>query len=241
MPYLDCNTRPIKVLVKKEFLYDEQDHHGEFQLATMVSVKSIPGQALLFQVLLDNGVLRDKLPIHALLAANCATDEINHLPLSYLQIWNCFSYQITAQEIDYLSGLRVDVFLKDRTWKRGTLLWTFNWSGESLHGYDLSLSEEPDEHKSGHFIEFDDGQFAIQPNNRVRFYESSFVTKPFPERPDYKVCTKTYECEQADKWVTEDTDRYMYDVLERDTEVKEKKQDVNAHLNNLMNKYNGNK
>lgn len=213
--YLNCNLPPIKVWVRKEYLYDNQKEHNKYQRATLLTAKSIPGLATMFQVLLDNGVLRDKLPVSAICSKHLDKPNIQEYPLDYLQLWNSFSYNITAMEINYLSGLRCDVLMKNKKWEKGTILWTFDWSGESDKEVDLSLCEHPDEHKSGHFIELDNGQYAIQPNNRMRIYESSFVTKPFPERPDYKVCTEFHNVEQADKWVTEDSDAYMYELEER--------------------------
>lgn len=215
MSYLNCNIPSIKVLVKKEFLYNFKKGFDEYQLATLLTAKSLPGLATTFQVLLDNGVMRDKLPISVFVVENYDRSNTKIYPLDFLQIWNSFSYNITCMEISYLSGLRCDVFMKDKTWQKGTILWTFDWSGETSSAVDLSLCEHPDEHKSGHFIELDNGQFAIQPNNRIRVYESSFVTKPFPERPDYKVCKTFDNVEQADKWVTDDSDKYMYDINER--------------------------
>lgn len=96
-------------------------------------------------------------------------------------------------------------------WCEGEIWWTFDWYG-SEDTFDYSLSEQPDEHKSGHFIALDNGEFAIQPNNRVRIFEPSFVTKPFPERPDYKVCTQFFNVEHMGKWQTSDDDRYMYGI-----------------------------
>lgn len=212
MAYLTCDVPSDKVWVKKEYLYDFKKGHGELQRGILINAKSIPGYALTFQVLLDNGVMRDKLPISALLHKPIEGEE---LPLDFLQLWNCFSYTITCSEPTFITGLRVDVLMKNKKWFKGTHRLTFDWSGENHRNLDMSLCEQPDEHKSGHLIELDNGQYAIQPNNRVRFYESSFVTKPFPTRPDYKVCTEFINVEQADKWVTEDTDKYMYDLEKR--------------------------
>jgi hypothetical protein len=171
----------------------------------------MPGSALLFQVLLDNGVLRDKLPISAIVHKESAPD----LPFHYLQLWNCFSYAVHIAEVKFISGMRCSVLMKDKKWYDGQYLFSFNWSGESVLGSDFSWAEEPSEHKSGHFVELDNGCYAIQPNNRMRFYEPSFVVKEFPERPDYKVCTHSYNCEHGDKWVTEDSDKYMYDTEQK--------------------------
>jgi hypothetical protein len=41
----------------------------------------------------------------------------------------------------------------------------------------------------------------------------SFTTKPFPEKPDYKVDTEEYRCEnKSDRWIVSDDDNYYYDI-----------------------------
>ena len=214
MSYLNCHLPPFKVYVDRGFFYNGKKHNGKLQRATVLSAKSLPGLATTFQVLLDNGVLRDKLPISAIRHSLC--DWMEHYPLDYLQLWNSFSYNITYSEQPFLSGLRCGVYLKNKTWVKGTIYGTFDWSGETSSPADMSLCEHPDEHKSGHFIALDNGQFAIQPNNRIRVYESSFVTKPFPEKPDYEVCETFDNVEKSDKWVTEDTNRQFYELNEVD-------------------------
>lgn len=211
MSKLKCNLPPLKVWVRKEYLYDGQRGHGELQRAVLIEAKSLPGYATLFQVLLDNGVVRDKLPLHALQHEERLTGP--ELPNDYLQLWNSFSYNVVASE-SYLSGLRCDVLMKNRSWAPGVCLFTLDWYGKD-EALDRSHSEQPDEHKSAHFIELDNGQYAMQPNNRIRWYEPSFVTKPFPERPDYTVCTSFPNSEATGKWATADTDNYMYDVEDK--------------------------
>ena len=67
MAYIESNFFPMKVFVRNEYMYQGKKGHGEFSPAVIVSVRCMPDSNLLFQVLLDNGVLRDKLPPHALL------------------------------------------------------------------------------------------------------------------------------------------------------------------------------
>ncbi len=86
MAYIEHNFFPVKVYVRNEYMYQNQKGHGEFTPAVVLSVRCMPGQAALFQVLLDNGVVRDKLPCHALLTK--PESPQNDLPLHYLQIWN---------------------------------------------------------------------------------------------------------------------------------------------------------
>jgi len=204
----EVSTPPIKVLVRREFMLDHQAGHGEYELGVMISVRSIPGNVALFQVLLENGVLRDKLPIHAL---HHVEHEHEH-PFHHLQLWNCFSSNFNLVELQYISGLIVEVKLKSGKWARGRYLWTMQWGSDITHGIDLSLAVDPAEHKSAHFIELDNGEYALQPNNRLRWFEPSHVTKPYPEKPDYKVNTDEWNCEAFDKWATEDSDSWAYNV-----------------------------
>ena len=213
----EISIPPLKVWVKKEFLRDHESGHGEWELGVMVSARAIPGNAMLFQVLLENGALRDKLPIHSFVWCTKRWEEHckdNEPPFHYLQLWNCFSANFSAVEINYLSGLRVDTVLKDRSVASGRYLWSFQWGSDMTHQVDLTLAVCPTEHKSGHFIMLDNGMFAIQPNNRLRFYEPSHVTKKFPDRPEYKVNTDEWNCEAHSKWMTESTNNWDYDVTE---------------------------
>jgi hypothetical protein len=206
----EVSTPPIKVWVKKEFQYDLEKGFGEFDRGIIVSARSVCGSGMLFQVLMENGVLRDKLPIHAFVTDKNAPE----IPFHHLQLWNCFSANFSIISINYLSGLKVDVKLKNGNWESGTYLWTFQWGPDYSHGIDLTLASDPFEHKSSHFIELDNGCFVLQPNNRLKWRDPSFVTKPFPEKPDYKGNSKTWNCEGYDKWVTEDSNAWFYSISE---------------------------
>jgi hypothetical protein len=165
------------------------------------------GQVALFQVLLNNGVLRDKLPSHALLTQPEIPKE--DLPFHYLQIWNCFSSNFTVVTLNYLYDTRVSVFMKDKKWHDGSYSATINWA-ENNQDCDLTLAQDPMEHKSHHIILLDNGQIALQPNNRIKWGEPSFVTKPFPENPDFLVNKEWFNSEGFEKWATEDSQRYFY-------------------------------
>ena len=62
MAYIEHNFFPLKVFVRNEYMYQFKEGHGEFTQGVIMSVRCMPGQAALFQVLLENGVMRDKLP-----------------------------------------------------------------------------------------------------------------------------------------------------------------------------------
>jgi hypothetical protein len=208
MPLHETSTPPFKVYVRRSFLTGKEEHHDEYEHGIVVSARAIPGSVVLFQVLLETGILRDKLPIHALTQTPCDPD----IPFHYLQLWNCFSANVSIVEIQFLSGLRVDVLLKDGTWAEGNYMWTFQWGSDLTHGCDHSLAVDPSEHKSSHLIALENGAFAIQPNNRLKWHEPSHVTKPFPDRPDHTVNTAWWDAENYAKWMTEDSDRWAYAI-----------------------------
>jgi len=95
----------------------------------------------------------------------------------------------------------------------------FNGSPASIKPWaqglaDLGFSEVPGQHKCGHVIKLDDGNFAIQPNNRCRAFEPSFVTKPGQNVIERKLGTQMWSVENTSKWVLSDDDRYEYEVKE---------------------------
>jgi len=209
MAYIEHNFFPLKVWVRNEYMYQHKKGLGEFSEGIIISVRCMPGQAALFQVLLNNGVMRDKLPSHAFLTKPELPKP--DLPFHYLQLWNCFSYNFTLLKLNFVGGGPVEVFMKDKKFSSGKYFATINWGSNDMNT-DLSLAEDPMEHKSHHIILLDNGQIALQPNNRIKWSEPSFVTKPFPEKPDYLVCNEFYNVEDHEKWHTEDSDRMFYDT-----------------------------
>ncbi len=207
MSYIEGNFFPMKVFVRNEYLYQFKKGKGEFTEGVIISVRCMTGQVALFQVLLNNGVLRDKLPSHALLTEPEIPKE--DLPFHYLQIWNCFSSNFTILTLNYLYDTKVSVFMKDKKWYDGSYYATINWA-ENNQDCDLTLAQDPMEHKSHHIILLDNGQIALQPNNRIKWSEPSFVTKPFPENPDFLVNKEWFNSEGFEKWATEDSQRYFY-------------------------------
>ena len=66
MPTSIVNLPSIDVWVRKEYLKDHEDGHGEFVKGIWITAKSIPGRAFYFETYLpDYGALYDKLPISA--------------------------------------------------------------------------------------------------------------------------------------------------------------------------------
>ena len=95
----------------------------------------------------------------------------------------------------------------------GKYLFTLDWHNPESNILDDGYSESPGQHKCGHVIQRDDGNFAVQPNNRIRLKEPSFVTKK-DLGIQRLINTNKWDVESYDKWVLEDSNAYNYDISE---------------------------
>ena len=96
MSYIVGSLPPIKCWVKREFLYNFEQGHGELEPAIWVSLKALRGQVFRIESLLPNyGALYDKLPIHAYVWQQ---DHTGNLPIDILQLWDCMGYRFTIIE-----------------------------------------------------------------------------------------------------------------------------------------------
>lgn len=208
MAFLVHNLPPIHVMVRKEYLYDLEQGHGEFTPGIWISVRSVQGKALYFETLLtEYGALYDKLPLSAFVWKT----EHGDLPLDTLQLWDCFDYSITVIEKPILS--RCEFFGKDRKMHPGEYMFTIDTCHSESSTLNINFSEEDPEHKTFNIIKLDNGQFAAQPNNRVIWRDSSLVPENL-KRPDFKVCTQNYKVETTPKWSVGHTDEWQYKTIE---------------------------
>ena len=210
--FLVANLPPVECFVRKEYLYDLDGRgEGEFTPAIWVSVKSIRGRALYFESLLtEYGALYDKLPLSAYVWRTSLGYE---LPLDYLEIWDSFSYHITVIEKATLKGLRCAMYAKDKEYYNGEYMFTIDSCHDDPNMLNTTLSETPNEHKSFNIIKLDNGQFAAQPNNRMKWFEQSLIAHETKD-PDFKVSTKYFSVEQNPKWSAGNQDRYFYEIEE---------------------------
>jgi hypothetical protein len=201
---------PQHVYVRKEYLYDLQEGHGEYTPGIWISVKSTQYKALYFETLLtEYGALYDKLPLSAFVWKRSHGD----LPLDVLQLWDCFDYDITVIQKPLLS--RCEFFGKDRNMHPGEYLFTIDNAHPDKSRIDINFSEHDPEHKSFNIIQLDNGQFAAQPNNRVIWRDSS-LTPDKLKQPNFKVCTQNYRVETEAKWSVGHTDEWQYKTREEE-------------------------
>ena len=208
MPTSIVNLPSIDVWVRREYLRDHWDGHGEFVKGIWVTAKSIPGRAFYFETYLpDYGALYDKLPISAFVS-----DPVTPTPdmdLYNLQFWNCMDYGVVAVSKNFIASMDIEVFTRDHGTLTGQYIATLdNYNVDPDH-VDYSTSEKPAEHKSHNIIELSNGQFCLYPNNRMRVYDNS-LTPDKPLQPDFKVSTKEYQVENGQKFRLGDTDEYFW-------------------------------
>ena len=191
MSFLVANLPPVHCFVRREFLYDFQSGHGEYEPCIWVSIKSIRSQAFRIEAYLPRyGALYDKLPLNAYVS---------------------FSYDIAVIQKAFLRNLSCKFYAKDKALYQGNYLFTVDNAAPDMNIIDTTYSEWPEDHKSFNFIELDNGQYAAQPNNRCLFFDAASNPKEMLF-PDFKVCTKKYMVETNPKWRLGDSDTVMYDL-----------------------------
>lgn len=178
--------------VRTEFCNNLKPETAGLMPCVLFGAESIPGHALGFHILREDGAVISQLPIHAL----CFTKDA---PLvtdpSELQLWDCFGYNISVHRFTYLSDLDGSIYQPELNNRITTChyLCTFDF-------FDNGFSDYPEQHKCLHFLKLWDGNFALQPNNRVQFLDKSFTTKPFDWDNPPLIETNTLEwfCETYD-------------------------------------------
>lgn len=197
------------IWVRKEYLTDHTEGHGEFVKGVWVTAKSLPGRSFYFETYLpDYAALYDKLPISAFLFEP-ETPEMD-LPLDELQFWNCMDHGVTILEKQFIGSMRVEVFTKRNGVIDGEYLFTLDNYHANPQIIDCNVSEVPQEHKSHNCILLENGQFALYPNNRLRFFDLS-LTPEEVQTPDFKVSTRYYEVEKDKDWGRlGDTEEYFW-------------------------------
>jgi hypothetical protein len=198
----NADVPEFEAFLRKEYLYNQKKHVGEFIPCVVFGVASVPGRAIGFHLLTENGAQIARVPIHMIVHDPAAPKK----ELEDLELWNSFSSHVCVHEFSFLSEARARVLLPDRKIYLGNYVLTIDWIGSAS-------SDNPGEigHKNAHLIELDDGNYALQPNNRIFWHEPSFVTKPFTEKPDYETNRIIFNVENQG-WKTSDDDRMFYEI-----------------------------
>jgi len=200
---LNHNIDNIKCLVRQSYFTKNLSDRNIFHSAYLFGVQSISGKILTFHLMTDYGMLRSRVPISEIYLH----EPISDVPFHFKQLWDCFSENVSVITYDYLYEKKCQVVLRDGSKIWATYLFTVDW-------YKNSYSDEPTDYKCGHILVADDGYLLCQPNNRIFWKDSNWITKSFPIEPKkIKVDTELQSVETvSDKWVSEDTDSYYYNI-----------------------------
>ena len=202
---LNSNIPSFKALVKKSYFTKNQADEREYYNVYVFGIQSCSGKILTFHVMTDTGMLRSRVPLSEIYFKENGED----IPDNFKQLWDAFSENVSVIEYDFLSYHKAKIVLRDGTKVWGTYLFTVDW-------YDNPYSNEASDYKCGHIFRADDGYLLCQPNNRVFWRDSNWITKDLPEDlKQFKVDTELISVEnKSNRWVTEDGNSFYYDTKE---------------------------
>ena len=177
--------RHLYVKCDMEFVSDGEKQGLED--AVWFGLTAVPGRAWGCTVMLKCGALYRGLPLHALAHGDIA---IMDWDINDAQRWDCFGWNFTTIEYDYLMGLSCKVWIANKkTWEVGRYLFTAEPYGD---GFSMS----PSQTKSHHFIALNNGRMTAVPGNNVLWKESSFTTPS--EKPNWlRTQSQVWHGEQA--------------------------------------------
>ena len=193
MSYLNHSIPTICCLIRNEYLYNHTKGHGEFTPCDIHSVTSLQKRVPLFEAFLENGVNWTRRPIHAF----CWKEDAPVLPIEMHMYWDCFSSYVNVQRRNRLANCRAELVDWHGTKRKGTYMFTIDWSWENKSGMlDTNFSEDP-EHKCAHMFRMDEGTFFAYPNNRTIWYDDAFMEERLDGNPGYLIDQNFYTVENV--------------------------------------------
>jgi hypothetical protein len=204
---LNANIDNLKCFVRLSHFTKDPADENTYHRAYAFAVQSVAGKILTFHIMTDYGMLRSRVPISEIFLER-DFDKSQDIPSDFKQLWDCFSENVSIITYDYLYEKRCQVILKDKRMIWATYLFTVDW-------YRNGYSDEPSDYKCGHILVADEGYLLCQPNNRIYWKDSNWVTKPFPDelKAKVKVDDDLISVETAsDRWVSGDSNNFYYDI-----------------------------
>ena len=212
-----CDAPLLRVWVRKEFLYNFEKGHGELIGGNWISIRANKHEALLFETLLDDGSMFDKLPLEAFVT--CEDAEIRYKQHE-LALWDIDTWWIT--QISKASLRHMDCFVRiGKDMVPGQYLTTID-QFDVLGEVPTTCASQPAEHKTVNLILLDHGQIAAAPNNRCLWSDPSMTKIKDP--PDWKVCQQKYFSNTNENYNL--TDAWFYESDSTSSEPSEPSQEL---------------
>jgi len=202
---MNVNIPVIEAKVRLEYMNQNlPEFVGKFAECQIFGMASIPGQTPLFHFLCDDGGVYWRMPIHAFCWRTDATTPL----LEDVALWDSFSYHASVFTIDMFKNKRVSYVDRSKHEQQGCYLFTIDWFGDN--GKSYGFSEAPGQHKCGHVLKLDNGNFAIQPNNRLKIFDPNFTVEDvcYPRM----LARTLYSSEQSGRWRTANDEKYDYEI-----------------------------
>ena len=121
MAYLNANIPATYAQIRREYLYDLKEHHGEVEDCIIFGLASITGRPILFHTIMENGAVFYRLPISAFIQRGFTSGQVPEHRLDELELWNCFSYYPAITSFDILDGQSGKYLGKDKKMASGCL------------------------------------------------------------------------------------------------------------------------
>lgn len=205
MPELNANTPAIECYVRGQYLRDQIDSHDVVFPCMIFGVSSIQGRSPQFHFLMEDGGVWWRMPISAF----CTKPDSPHVDIHELVLWNAFSPYVSVTEFQAMRNMKMTYVSRSGNFVNGKYLFTLDWHSPEDNQLNAGFSTSPGQHKCGHVIEREDGNIAIQPNNRIRLWDPSYTTKK-EKLIQRKINSQMWDVEDADKWTAPDNDDYEY-------------------------------
>jgi len=212
--YLNIDTPTFIAYLDTGFLYNKPpDINADRIVVEVFNFTSIPQRCGLFSIMTEYGSQHARVPIHYLRATE---KEGSNYPLDWIQLWDSMSYYASIKIDQYTKNRAANILLKNKQYHKAKYLFTIDWCFGPQ--YQQGYGEIAAGHKCGHFFEGENGQYFLQPNNRVLWMDGgAFISKPIDKKPDWKVFQLEYSCENTgSKWVSESEEElYFYEFKEK--------------------------
>lgn len=197
---LNADLPPIECYVRCEYMRQHKDSHGDVMPCVIFGMASIPGQTPLFHFLGPDGGIWWRMPLHAF----CHKPDAEPIDLHEIALWDSFSYHPSITRFSLLANKRMTYRSRSNVDRSGRYLFTIDWCSPDGTGF----AETPGQHKCGHLIELDCGNYALQPNNRVHVFEPSYTPNFRSPTVQRMVSDRIYTAEDQPKYLMTDGEAY---------------------------------